>query len=173
MRLRLILPVVLLPVLLALVGCQSVPGVKRGGDAPAASPITGGEIAVTSLDDAPPPEAAGAEPVPLSPVPQTMPEAAPEDAAAAGVAEPAPPVAVKSAAQLACEKTGGMWSVVSGGSAAFCQTATRDSGKSCRASTDCTGYCLSQSGSCAPVTPMLGCHDILDEQGRMLTQCIN
>ena len=88
-------------------------------------------------------------------------------------AEPAEPVAVKSAAQLACEKRKGRWSIAGAGSAAFCQTPTKDSGKVCRSSDDCTGYCLAKSNTCAPVTPMLGCHDILNEAGRMLTQCIN
>ena len=174
MRLHLILPVVILPALLALAGCQSLPGLKRGGE-PAAqqSPVTGGEITVTSLDDTPLPEAAETEAARLSPVPETMPDAVPSGTENAGVAEPVAPVTIKSASHLACEKRGGMWSVASGGTAAFCQTPTRDAGKSCKAATDCTGYCLSQSGTCAPVTPILGCQGILDEQGRMLTQCIN
>ncbi|MDO9637853.1 MAG: hypothetical protein Q7J44_04860 [Pseudotabrizicola sp.] len=176
MRLHLIPRALILLVLLALAGCQALPGVKRGGDAAVAqSPVTGGEIVVTSLDSAPLPAAAEAEAVPLSPVPDSMPDApvATADAANAPIAEPVGPVAVKSAAHLACEKRGGIWSAAGGGTAAFCQTPTRDAGKSCKAATDCTGYCLSQSGTCAPVTPMLGCHAILDEQGRMLTQCIN
>ncbi|MDP4033356.1 MAG: hypothetical protein Q8P60_10975, partial [Pseudorhodobacter sp.] len=52
MRLNLI-PLVLLPLLLGLAGCQALPGAKRGGAEPVAtveSPITGGEIAVTALD---------------------------------------------------------------------------------------------------------------------------
>ncbi|RGP37220.1 hypothetical protein [Pseudotabrizicola alkalilacus] len=173
MRLRLILPLVLLPLL---AGCQALPGAKQ--DAPAAaqaSPITGGEIAVTSLDGpaapAQSPAAATDETalVPLLPVPDTMPQS---DAPPAE-AEPVAPPAFKTTAHLACEKRGGRWSVAGGGTAAFCQTPTKDAGKSCRRSTDCTGYCLNTSNTCAPVTPMLGCHDILNEQGRMLTQCIN
>lgn len=177
MRLHLILSVVMMPVLLGLAGCQALPGLKRGSDAPAVaqqSPITGGAITVTSLDG-PASEAAQAEAAPLSPVPDSMPE--PEQSgtqdAAPAVAEPVAPVVVKSVSHLACEARGGIWSLAGGGTAAFCQTPTRDAGKSCKAATDCTGYCLSQSGTCAPVTPILGCHDILDQQGRMLTQCIN
>ncbi|MFN4130262.1 MAG: hypothetical protein ACK4GC_10685 [Paracoccaceae bacterium] len=189
MRLRLILPLVMMPVLLGLAGCQALPG-ARGGVEPAtaqASPITGGEIAVTALDAPPSPAPAqGAAPLSdvaeaeppalspaLSPVPDTMPDATPQPDAAGVAAEPVAPVVVKTAAHLACEKRGGRWSVAGGGTAAFCQTPTKDAGKSCKASTDCTGYCLVKSGTCAPVTPMLGCHDILNEQGRMLTQCIN
>lgn len=176
MRLHLILPGVILPVLLALAGCQSLPGFQRAGTVPAAaksSPIIAGEITVTSLDAVAPQEAMAAEAEAVPNAPPDAAPAAPGDAAAAGVAEPAAPVTAKSTAHLACEDRGGVWSVAGGGTAAFCQTPTRDNGKSCRAASDCTGYCLSQSGTCAPVTPMLGCHDILDDQGRMLTQCIN
>lgn len=173
MRLRLILPLVLLSLLS---GCQALPGAKQAAPIGAQeSPITGGEISVTSLDAPAPgaissaPPADDAEPAPLSPVPDTMP---PSEAAPAA-AEPVAATVIKTAAHLACEKRGGRWSVAGGGTAAFCQTPTRDAGKSCRRSTDCTGYCLNKSNTCAPVTPMLGCHDILNEQGRMLTQCIN
>lgn len=172
----------LLPVLLALAGCQMLPG-RAGPDAAASSvsPITGGEIAVTSLDA---PSAAGpvsapmpAEPAPAAPptdpVASAEPAAAEPPASDPAAAEPAPRVIVKSPAQITCERRGGRWSATGGGVAAFCQTPTRDGGKTCSASTDCTGYCLEKSRTCAPITPMLGCHDILNEAGRMLTQCIN
>lgn len=176
MRLKLILMIVLGPVLLGLAGCQALPGALRDAEpakATAQSPITGGQVLVTSLDGAPPvvaqPVPDDGDPPPLSPVPDKMP--APD--APAAEAEPVEPVVIKTAAHLACEKRGGRWSVTGGGAAAFCQSPTRDAGKSCRKSTDCTGYCLEKSRSCAPVTPMLGCHEILNEAGRMLTQCIN
>lgn len=177
---------------LALAGCQSVlPGRDAPASAQQANPITGDEIAVTSLDG--PTASAPAAPSPAPGAPSdttpaqatrlaegTPPLAPAADDAADGApdavaADPAPevPEIAKSPAQRACEKRRGMWSVAGGGSAAFCQSPTRDAGKSCNASTDCTGYCLEKSRTCAPVTPMLGCHDILNEQGRMLTQCIN
>lgn len=172
MRLRLILPL-LVPLLLA--GCQALTGGSDTGAEVQANPITGAEIAVTSLDapasgsaSATIAPSAEAEPAALSPVPDSMPQSE-----APAVAEPVAPAVFKTAAHLACERRGGRWSVAGGGTAAFCQTPTKDAGKSCRASTDCAGYCLVKSGTCAPVTPMLGCHDILNEQGRMLTQCIN
>lgn len=90
--------------------------------------------------------------------------------------EPRPeeqPPLLKTQAWIACEKRGGVWERAAAGSASFCQMPTRDGGKQCRRSTDCEGYCLARSGTCAPVTPLLGCQDILNENGRMLTQCIN
>lgn len=179
----------ILPLLFVLAGCQfTLPGGGQQGDLAAAAdnPITGGSIAVQSLDDpTPAPQAApattGPQAAPAMAGPQTTPAAqvaladTPPDAAPADPlqAEPAASAVVKSASQLACEKRKGIWSSTGGGTAAFCQTPTRDGGKQCRASTDCAGYCLAKSGTCAPVTPMMGCHDILNEDGRMLTQCIN
>jgi cell wall-associated NlpC family hydrolase len=197
MRLRPFLPFVILPAMLALSACQILPtGGRDGGEkSAAASPITGGEIAVTSLDgpDAgekvqkpaappavpPPPATAGAEPAADAAAKPPAPAAGAESAKDTATADPAleakpvEPTVVKTAAHLACEKRGGRWSIAGGGTAAFCQTPTKDAGKSCRKSTDCSGYCLEKSRTCAPVTPMLGCHDILNETGRMLTQCIN
>lgn len=191
MRLRLLVTAALLPAFMALAGCQMLPG--AGGGAPAASsgasPITGEAIAVTSLDaptqgvaEAPVAAAAapGAAPA-ANPTAEEIPpaadpasaEAAPPETADPLAAEPVAPAVIKSPSHIACERRGGRWSVAGGGAAAFCQTPTRDGGKSCRASTDCTGYCLEKSRTCAPVTPMLGCHDILNEAGRMLTECIN
>jgi len=75
--------------------------------------------------------------------------------------------------QAACEKSGGRWG--KGGMAGFfvCYRDTRDAGKSCKAATDCEGLCLARSRSCAPVTPLFGCQDILDRNGRPETICID
>ena len=195
MRLRLILPLVLGPALV-LAGCQAIPGLGRSADTQSAAasdiataadaPITGGAIAVTSLDGpaapAAPPSAAQAAaptaedaPAALAPLAGSVAEATAQAGLTtdAAVAESVAPTVIKTAAHLACERRGGRWSVAGGGSAAFCQMPTRDAGKSCRSASDCTGYCLEKSRTCSPVTPMLGCHDILNETGRMLTQCIN
>ncbi|MFN7224723.1 MAG: hypothetical protein ACK4MS_11945 [Paracoccaceae bacterium] len=180
MRPRLILPLVILALLMAVTGCQlALPGQGKATDIAQASenPIVGDGIAVTSLDApaaAPQPVAQGQ----VDPVGSTETKAEPDPRAAAkadtpAAAAPVPPATLKTAAHLACEKRGGRWSVAGGGSAAFCQIPTKDAGKSCTKSNDCSGYCLEKSRTCAPVTPMLGCHDILNETGRMLTQCIN
>ncbi|MFN3847251.1 MAG: hypothetical protein ACK4RZ_15735 [Paracoccaceae bacterium] len=178
MRPRLILPLVILAMLMAVTGCQlALPGQGKATDIAQASenPIIGDGIAVTSLD------APAAAPQPVAQA-SVEPVGPPETKAAAGpaptadpptAAAPVPPAALKTAAHLACEKRGGRWSVAGGGKAAFCQMPTKDAGKSCTKSKDCSGYCLEKSRTCAPVTPMLGCHDILNETGRMLTQCIN
>lgn len=168
---------------------------KDGAASREANPITGGEVETTSLDA--PSETATSETVvkpqdgqeskakPLDmPAPKPRPEEATSKAAdTAGNAKTGsppeatptvpPPLAQKSASQIACEKGKGVWTLTASGSAAFCQKPTRDGGKSCLASTDCEGYCLARSQTCAPVTPLFGCQDILNEHGRMLTQCID
>lgn len=193
--------VLTLLLLVGLAGCQiALPG-RGGGDlasaqdaAPNVNPITGAPLAVTesaitvtSLDDpgdkaapdAPPAATAalasidsqatqtpGAE-APLQPMITPRPRPDTERAA------PPPPQAPKTPAHLACEKRGGRWSQAGASGAAYCQTITKDSGKACTKSTDCQGYCLAKSNTCAPATPLLGCHDILTEDGKFLTQCIN
>lgn len=74
---------------------------------------------------------------------------------------------------MACERKKGVWTQAGTTGAAFCQRPTRDGGKSCRASGDCEGYCLARSRTCAPITPMFGCQEILNDDGRVLTECLN
>ena len=183
----------ILLVLLALGGCQvALPGAgRKAADGPVASPIIADAITVTSLDapktDGALSEGGGAgaddalaapDPLAATPVLEAKPEeAAPSEEAAPPVPEiePAPEavVTVKTQMHLACEKTGGRWSMAGSAEVSFCQTPTRDAGKQCTKGSDCDGYCLSKSRTCAPYTPLLGCNEVLDDQGRMLTECIN
>ncbi|AJE48266.1 hypothetical protein [Celeribacter indicus] len=82
--------------------------------------------------------------------------------------------AVTASEKRACEARGGEFR--SGGMAGFltCFTTPKDAGKSCKASGDCgTGKCLARSGTCAPITPLFGCNEILDAQGRRVTLCVD
>ena len=145
---------ILILALSALAAC-----VGGGGKAPvpAENPITGGAVSTTAL--APPP---GAAPV-----------------AAAPAAEPAAPqgevkidIPPASPEEAACRKDGGQWSKVGKGGRA-CLKATRDGGKSCTRGTQCEGLCLARSGSCAPIAPMFGCNEILQDDGQRVTLCID
>ncbi len=183
----------ILSVVLVLGGCQlALPG-KAGKPAEVASenPITGDEISVTSLDaqkqgagadqakaalaqDAPiKPDSAAAKPGADAVKPEA--EGAKPDASPVPEIKPAPAaeVVVKTPGHLACEKKGGRWSMAGSAKASFCQTPTKDAGKSCRKEGDCAGYCLAKSRTCAPYTPLFGCNDILNSGGRAITQCIN
>ena len=154
----------ILPALLSLCllgACQlALPG---RGDAPvdvAAVDAAAAAIEVTALDAAPAPPDENA-PAPPPDAEAMMPEAAPEV-----------PEVLKSASQIACEKRDGRF-VRAGNSTTFvCVTQTRDGGKRCSREQDCEGLCLARSRSCSPITPVLGCQDILQQDGLRVTQCV-
>lgn len=130
------------------------PGRETGPVRPAANPITGG--AVTSA-----------------------PLAAPETQPRTPVVKPEVPVAVAKHAviaspeELTCVKNGGSWGKAgkTGGKTCFMQT--KDAGKSCQRESDCEASCLARSGTCAPVSPMFGCNEILQDNEVMVTLCID
>lgn len=57
-----------------------------------------------------------------------------------------------------------------------CLMPTKDAGQSCTAMSDCEDLCLAKEGrspgTCAPVTPMFGCHVIIEE-GEVMEMCID
>ena len=145
--------------------------------APAARPAPKAEAAPAVTEATAAPKSETGPKSETAPTPETAPkpeaQAKAEPAAPPPLAEPVPPPAPKTPAQIACEKRKGVWSKAGANGANYCQTLTRDGGKSCTRSTQCEGYCLAKSNTCAPATPLLGCHDILTEDGKFLTQCIN
>jgi|JI10StandDraft_1071094.scaffolds.fasta_scaffold78004_3 hypothetical protein len=173
-------------------GCQfQLPGGK-GPDDVTPNAVAGDAIEVTDLDapasvtegEAVPPP--GADPAAK---PQSTPPAgvATADPVADTVAEPAPqpdlgeaatdpaaatePVPAKSEKQLACEKKKGRW-VSTGGKAHTCVFTTKDANKHCTRESQCEGACLARSGTCSPVKPLLGCNEILQDNGARVTLCI-
>ena len=145
--------------LLTLAGCQiGLPGKPDAMDAPVtAAGIAGDAIEVTTLDAVGTP----AEAVPAAPDEVPPPEA------------PAPARVVKSPGQLACERRGGSYARAGAGGAFVCVRATRDGGKQCRKESDCESACLARSRTCSPITPLLGCNDILQNDGRRVTLCLD
>jgi hypothetical protein len=92
--------------------------------------------------------------------------------------EPVAPIApktpvFKSAAQVSCEKKGGVFANVGRSGTFSCQTRTNDSGKACQSENDCSGSCLARSRSCAPLDPLFGCNEVLQADGRRVTLCID
>lgn len=76
-------------------------------------------------------------------------------------------------AEEACTADGGTWRP---GGAAGTMTCFRDTGegtKGCAMASDCKGLCLARSRTCAPVTPLFGCNDVLGSDGRRSTLCID
>jgi hypothetical protein len=184
-RLAGLAPIFVVFVLLA--GCQtSLPG--AGGSATPASDVTpnaiaGGEIEVTPLDSVAPDAAQTATGLDAADPPRDA-EIAETQAElpdpAADVAEPAPvpaeeaaPAKPKSALQLACEKKGSLWVKAGKSTLMACVKTTRDSGKQCTNATQCESTCLARSGTCAPMKPLLGCNEVLQDNGVRVTQCID
>lgn len=157
-----------------------------GPDGVTPNAVIGGEIEVTALDALP--AAPGADPaaavVPPGPDDGAKAQsAAPEAAAETVVApppEPAPqpdlaeavPEVEKTEQQVACEKKKGIWSSA-GGKSRICLFNTKDAGKQCTRESDCEGVCLARSGTCSPIRPLLGCNEILQDNGVRVTLCIN
>jgi hypothetical protein len=74
---------------------------------------------------------------------------------------------------IACTRRGGIWSKIGSGEARTCLRRTRDAGQRCDADRDCQGVCLARSGTCAPVDPLFGCNEVLQDDGRRMTLCLN
>lgn len=74
--------------------------------------------------------------------------------------------------QHACTQSGGRFGPRGKSGALACFITPRDAGKSCTRKTDCTGQCLARSNTCSPVIPLLGCHEILTENGARVTECL-
>lgn len=88
-------------------------------------------------------------------------------------AVPLEPVIQKTKEQITCEKQGGSWGNVGKSGSKTCIKRTRDGGKECRKESDCDGLCLARSGTCAPVKPLFGCNEILQNDGRRVTLCVD
>lgn len=141
------------------------------------APLVDEEISVTTLEggEVLPTEPAGVAPEVALPteaavaLPTDPAGEAPEETPPTDAAVPVPPVLLSPEA-LACGKAGGQWAKAGPGN--LCVKPTREGTKSCRKKSDCRGECLAQSGTCAPITPLMGCNEVLDAMGRRMTQCL-
>lgn len=100
---------------------------------------------------------------------------APDGRAEAGSAEAegeVPPPERPDPERDACTRKGGRMVAGPGGFGRLCVQPTPDAGKRCESAGDCTGHCLARGNVCAPLTPLMGCHDILLAGGERVTQCI-
>lgn len=128
-----------------LTACQLVRPVQTG---PAVNPVTGGPVAVATLD-APEPAPSPSDLIPTTPRPIDL--SAPQ--------------------AQECAAKGGTWAPVRGG--ATCYLPTPDAGARCDRRQDCSSQCLARSRTCAPITPLIGCHAVLQTDGRESTLCID
>ncbi|SLN28322.1 hypothetical protein [Roseisalinus antarcticus] len=71
-----------------------------------------------------------------------------------------------------CSAAGG--DVVAGGLEPWiCEVPLPDGGQSCTRGSDCAGFCLAETRTCAPVRPYLGCTDVLWDDGEAVTICVD
>ena len=75
--------------------------------------------------------------------------------------------------EAACISSGGRWGQGGKAGTLVCYRPTPDANRSCTASSQCDGMCLARSGTCTPVKPLFGCHDILIGLGTESTICID
>jgi hypothetical protein len=172
--------------------CQVFPpgkGANPSGEEVTPNAVAGSEIEVTALDTLPgdgeaapaanpAAEAAGTDTAAPQAAP-TPPGAEVEPTAAEAEPTPAPkaeveevPAEAKSERQLACEKKKGSWAKVGKGKSRACIFTTRDAGKRCERKSQCEGECLARSGTCSPIRPLYGCEEVLQEDGRRVTLCL-
>ena len=147
------------------------PAASAAGVTAAPGAIMGGPITATPIKPGSATAPVAAPTAATSSPPVTPPPAAAGEVPPATPAVVTPP-ALKSGAQLACERKKGTWSSA-GKIGKLCVFPTRDGGKACSAETDCDGLCLARSGTCSPVKPLFGCNEILDSTGRKVTLCID
>lgn len=153
---------------LLLAACQMQAGTE--GRAPSGvSALAEDVIEVTPLGAALP-TAPGVAPPEVAPPTEA---AALPTAPAEVTPEVAPPTerGVVTPEEAACQRGCGQWAKV-GAAGRICLRQTRQGGKSCEKKSDCKGECLAQSGTCAPISPLMGCNDVLDDEGRRMTQCL-
>jgi len=75
--------------------------------------------------------------------------------------------------RAACMARGGSFSKAGKSDGLICIETTRDAGKVCTSGTECDGQCLARSGTCSPLKPLFGCHEILADNGGRATICID
>ncbi len=73
--------------------------------------------------------------------------------------------------RMACERDGGRWGASPAGGST-CYRNLSDAGKQCTGEKDCQGVCLARSGTCSPVSPLFGCHEVLSNTGMVQTLCL-
>lgn len=75
--------------------------------------------------------------------------------------------------EAACRAKGGQWGRVGSLAAMTCYIPSKDAGKSCSRQSDCSSQCLARSRTCAPIWPIFGCSDVLQNDGTLVKLCID
>lgn len=95
-----------------------------------------------------------------------------EDGAAVSESETDGVPSLLAVEQRACERSGGNWALTPSRNTFTCFRQTSDANRPCLSADACDGLCLARSRTCAPVTPLFGCHEILTSEGVRQTRCL-
>lgn len=162
MRLSSFILVLLLPMIL---GCKLLPP-SDGQSRPGADAATSADVAIDGAEQPAPNSGIRPKPRPGS-VAATEPRI---EVPAPATTEPEVRITEE---QAICERQGGRWGKAGKSNGRTCIKRTRDGGKQCRKESDCDGVCLARSGTCAPSKPLFGCNEILQNDGRRVTLCVD
>lgn len=160
----------LLALCLALAACQpSASG--DGGAVDAVSDPSEGDVpdgpAAGAAEADRPPQQEDADPASAGP------EATAEADGDAPAEEAPPEPDIFAQARAVCEAEDGRFGRAPGGTEArICFRTPDDANQPCRTNADCEGPCLARSRTCAPILPLLGCHDVILSSGMRATECI-
>ena len=72
-----------------------------------------------------------------------------------------------------CEAAGDIWGRAGAEGAFVCFRRMPDAGDRCMRASDCEGACLARSQTCAPLSPLIGCQEVLTSSGQRTTLCLN
>lgn len=75
--------------------------------------------------------------------------------------------------EAACRAKGGQWAKAGKLAAMTCYIPSKDAGKSCTKQSDCSSQCLARSKTCAPIWPIFGCSEVLQNDGALVKLCID
>lgn len=154
---------------LLLAACAAKSGGPQAADLSPPKPSILGAAVETAPLGAP----GGAILAPTAPLPAAAPPTSSAPPAPAPLASPPPASPALSPAQQRCEARGGIYAASPAGGAFTCLKRTRDGGKRCDQDRDCQGQCLARSRTCAPLDPLLGCNEVLQDDGYVVNLCLN
>ena len=72
-----------------------------------------------------------------------------------------------------CEADGDIWGRAGAEGAFVCFRRTPDGGERCTRAGDCEGACLARSQTCSPLSPLIGCQEVLTATGQRAMLCVD
>jgi len=76
------------------------------------------------------------------------------------------------AGQKQCEDAGGCYQRT-GMIGKACIMDTSDAGKSCKTNKDCEGVCFADTRTCSTQTPIFGCFRMVEDNGEVVSICVD